>query len=171
MLDMVANHLKKVVSPASRVLGDISMVVIVLVTLLVVVDVCLRRFFNSPIQGSHDLSSLGFSMIVFLPLAWCAINDGHVELNLIAKRLPKITQLSIEVIMMLISTGIMGLVSWQLLIQGIRLRDMNAETAILGIPMYPFLYLATLGILILALAFFIKFLYSLSTILQERKRR
>lgn len=169
MLDRVANHLKKVVSPISRVLGDISMVVIVLVTLLVVVDVCLRRFFNSPIQGSHDLSSLAFSIIVFLPLAWCAINDGHVELNLVVKRLPKTAQLSIEVIMMFITTGILGLMSWQLLIQGIRLRDMNAETAILGIPMYPFLYLATLGGLMLALAFFIRFLYSLSNTIEERR--
>ena len=169
MLDRVANHLKKVASPISRVLGDISMVVIVLVTLLVVVDVCLRRFFNSPIQGSHDLSSLAFSIIVFLPLAWCAINDGHVELDLVVKRLPKTARLSIEVIMMFITTVILGLMGWQILIQGTKLQASNVETAILGIPMYPFLYLATIGSLMLALAFFIRFLYSLSNIIQERR--
>ncbi len=169
MLDRVANKLKKVVSPISRVLGDISMVVIVLVTLLVVVDVCLRRFFDSPIQGSHDLSSLAFSIIVFLPLAWCAINDGHVELDLVVKRLPKTAQLIVEVIMMFITTVILGLVSWQILIQGTKLQAANAETAILGIPMYPFLYLATLGGLMLALAFFVRFLYSLSNIIEERR--
>jgi len=169
MLDRVAKHLKKVVSPVSRVLGDISMVVLVFVTVLVVVDVCLRRFFNSPIQGSHDLSSLGFSMIVFLPLAWCAINDGHVELNVVVKRLPKITQLSIEVIMMFITTVILGLMSWQLLMQGTKLQAANVETAILGIPIHPFLYAATLGSLMLTLAFFIKFLYSLSNIIGKRR--
>jgi TRAP-type C4-dicarboxylate transport system permease small subunit len=169
MLDRVANHLKKVVSPISRVLGDISMVVIVLVTLFVVVDVCLRRFINSPIQGSHDLSSLAFSIIVFLPLAWCAINDGHVELDLLVKRLPKPARLSIEVMMMFITMVILGLMSWQLLIQGTKLQAANAESAILEIPMYPFVYLATLGSLMLALAFFIRFLYSLSNIIEERR--
>jgi len=169
MLDRVGNNLKKVVSPISRVLGDISMVVIVLVTLLVVVDVCLRRFFDSPIQGSHDLSSLAFSIIVFLPLAWCAINDGHVELDLLVKRFPKTAQLSTEVIMMFITVVILGLMSWQLLVQGTKLQAANAETAILGIPMHPFVYLATLGGLMLALAFFVRFLYSLSNIIKKRR--
>lgn len=169
MLDEAANHLKKVVSPISRVLGIISMVVIVLVTLLVVVDVCLRRFFNSPIQGSHDFTSLAFSIIVFLPLAWCAINDGHIELDLVVKRLPKTAQLSIEVIMMFITVAILGLMSWQLLIQGTVLQSSNAETGILGIPMYPFIYLATFGSLILALAFFIRFIRSLSNIIEEQR--
>ena len=169
MLGRIENYLNKVVSPISRALGNISMVVIVLVTLLVVVDVCLRRFVNSPIQGSKELSSLAFSIIVFLPLAWCAINNSHVELDLVVKRLPKTTQLSIEVIMMFLTTGIVGLMSWQLLIQGTKLQAANAETALLEIPMYPFLYLATLGSLMLTLAFFIRFIHSLSNIIEERR--
>ena len=169
MLGRMANHLKKVVSLISRILGNISMVVIVLVTLLVVLDVILRRFFNSPIQGSKELSCLAFSIIVFLPLAWCAINNGHVELDLVVKKLPKTTQLSIEVIMMFITTCILGLMSWQLLIQGTKLQVANQETAILGIPMYPFLYLATLGSLVLTLAFFTRFIHSLNNIIGEQR--
>jgi len=171
MLGRAANNLKKLVSPISRVLGDISAVVIVLVTVLVVADVCSRRLLNSPIEGTHDLSGFAFSIIVFLPLAWCALNDGHVELDILVKRLPKTTRAIIEVIMMFITTVIVGLMGWQILIQGTKLQAANAETAILGLPMHPFLYLATLGSLMLALAFFIRFLYSLSTALQKRKRQ
>jgi TRAP-type C4-dicarboxylate transport system permease small subunit len=169
MLGRIDEYLKKVVSPISRVLGDISMVVIVLVTLLVVTDVCLRRLFDAPIMGSHDLSSLAFSIIVFLPLAWCAINDGHVELNLVVKRLPKTAQLSIEVIIMFITTVILGLMSWQILVQGTKLQVANQETALLEIPVYPFIYLAALGSAVLTLAFLIRFIHSLSIIIEKRR--
>ena len=169
MLRRITDYLKKVISPISRILGGISMVAIVFVTLLVVVDVCLRRLFNSPIFGSHELSSLSFSIIVFLPLAWCAFNNNHVELDLVVKKLPKTTQSSIEVIILLLTSGILGLMSWQLLIQGMKLQAANQETALLEIPMYPFIYIATLGSIILTLAFFIRFLYSLSTIIEKRR--
>jgi TRAP-type C4-dicarboxylate transport system permease small subunit len=165
MLNRIANYLNTVVTPVSRGIGVISMVVIVLVVLLVVVDVCLRRLFNAPIQGSHDLQSLGFSIIVFLPLAWCAIQGGHVELDLISRRLPKTAKLYLEVVMIFITTAILALMSWQLLVQGTKLQASNAETAILEIPMYPFIYLATFGSIMLALVFFIRFLRVLSNTL------
>ena len=169
MLDRVANNLKKVVSPISQVLGYISMAVIVLVVLLVVADVLLRRFADSPIQGSHDITALAFSIIVFLPLAWLAMNDGHVEMDFIVKKFPKIAQSILEVIMIFITTTIIGLMSWQVVVQGTKLQAANQETAILGIPMYPFLYLAAVGGFILAMAFFIRFLYSLSNIIEKRR--
>ena len=167
MFQRVAEYLRKIVSPISRVLGDISMAVIVVLMLLVVVDVCLRRFFNSPIRGSHDLSGLGFSIVVFLPMAWCALKEGHVDLNILVSRFPKSARLGIEVIILFITTGTLGVTSWQLLMQGIRLQNMNAETPILGIPFSPFLYLATLGTLMMTLVFLIKFFHSLSTLLEK----
>jgi len=162
MLNRVADYLNKIVSPVSLGLAIISMVVIVLVVLLVVVDVSLRRIFNSPIEGSHDLQMLAFSIIVFLPLAWCAIHRGHVELDLITRRLSNTARRYLEAIMMFITTAILALMSWQLLVQGTKLQASNAETAILEIPMHPFIYLATVGSIILVLAFFIRFLQVIS---------
>lgn len=169
MLDRVADYLKKVVSPISGILGNITMVAIVLVVLLVVTDVCLRRFFNAPFQGTHELSNLAFSMIVFLPLAWCALKDGHVELSLLVKRFPKTMQLSIRVVMMFITVVILGLMSWQILVQGTKLQAANRETALLEIPMHPFLYLASFGSIMLTLAFLIRFIRSLSNLMKERQ--
>lgn len=170
MLGRVANNLKKLVFPISRVLGDIGVAVMVFVTLLVVVDVCARRIFNSPIGGTHELSGFAFSIIVFLPLAWCAMNDSHVELNIVVNRLPKTARLIIEVIMMFITTAILGLMSSQILVHGTSLQAAKAETAILGIPFYPFLYLASFGGIMLTLAFLIRFIQSLSNIIEERRR-
>ena len=168
MLGRVADYVTKVVSPISRVLGGISMAVIVLVTLLVVTDVCLRRLFDAPIQASHDFTSLAFSIIVFLPLAWCALNNRHIELDLITKTLPKMAQRSLEVIMVFLTTAILGVLSWQLLVLGTKLQAVGAITAMADIPKFPFVYLATLGSSMLTLAFFARFLKAINNLRGER---
>lgn len=169
MIAGVARHINRLVSPVSKVLSYVSAVVMALTVLLVVVNVCMRRFANSPILGVHDISALAFSIIVFLPMAWCALKDGHVSFNIVVDRFPRTTRLAVEAIMLLITTGILGLVSWQLVMQGIRLGSMNAETALLEIPLSPFLYLAALGMTMMTMAFLIKFLQLLSAIGKPRK--
>lgn len=157
------------VSPITSVLANISIVVIVLVVLFVVVDVLLRRLFNAPITGATELSELAFSMIVFLPLAWCALKDGHVELTFVVNKLPKTTRSGIEAVMMFLTTIILGLMSWQILVQGTKLQASHAVTSVLEIPTPPFLYLATFGSIMLALAFLIKFIRSLSNIMEKQR--
>jgi TRAP-type C4-dicarboxylate transport system permease small subunit len=168
LLGKVADCGNKVVSPVSRVLNYICMVVLVLATLLVVADVCLRRFFNSPIHGTSDLESLAFSIIVFCSLAWCAVNNRHVELDLITRRLPKTVQRVLELIMVFITTVILGVMSWQILKQGMALQSYNQKSTILGIPMYPFLYVAAFGSLIVALAFLVRLIYTINNLRADR---
>jgi len=167
MLERAANYLRKGVFPASKVLGDISMIPVVFMTLLIVVDVCSRRFLNAPVKGSRDMTELAFSLSVFLPLAWCAIKGGHVDLDVLVTRFPKRLRLGVEVIIMLLTTAMLGLLSWQLVIQGLRLQNMNQETAVLGIPVYPFLYIAALGSLFLTLVYLINLLNSLGNALRR----
>ena len=167
MLQRVAEYLKRVVSPVSRVLNDVSLVVLAGVMFLVVADVLMRRLFNAPIFGSHDIRAVGFALVVFLPMGWCALMDGHVDLTVVVNRLPIKPRLYIEACMMLLTTGILGITCWQLMKQGIRLQTMSGETPVLGIPLYPFVYLATLGMVMMTLVFFIKFVLALSHIIDQ----
>jgi TRAP-type C4-dicarboxylate transport system permease small subunit len=167
MLKRVAEHLKRVVSPVSRVLNDVSMVVLTAVMFLVVADVLMRRLFNAPIIGANDIRAVGFALVVFLPMGWCALMDRHVDLTVVVTRLPKKAQQYIGACMMLLTTAILGVTCWQLMRQGIRLQTMSGETPVVGIPYYPFVYLATLGMLMMTLVFFIKFLLELSNLMEQ----
>lgn len=169
MLRRIENYLNKVVSPISRVFGNISMVLIILVILLVIVDVCLRRFFDSPLRGANELVSLAFSIIVFFSLAWCALNDGHIEVDFVVNKFPKTTRLIIETIMIFLTAAILGLMSWRMLVYGTMMRASNMESGLLEIIIYPFIYLAALGCLLVALAFIIRFLRLLSDITEGRR--
>jgi TRAP-type C4-dicarboxylate transport system permease small subunit len=164
MLDRVAKYIKQVMLPISRICGSIGMVTMVVVVLVIVAGVCSRRFLGLPIRGMRDLTILGFSIMVFLPMAWCAITDGHVSMDVFTKRFPKSLKTIVEAIILFITTGILAVLTWQLCIYGIRIQTMGQTTALLGIPMFPFLYLATLGILMMTIVFFMKFLASLGTI-------
>lgn len=168
MLRRVAEYLQKGVSAISYTIGYIGMVALILATLIVVTDVFLRRFFNAPIIGATDITSLGLSMVVFLPMAWCSLKGGHVDLNVVVNKFPKSVRMGIELIIMFLTTGTIGLLSWQLLMYGIRLQSMDAGTQILEIPTYPFIYLATLGGCMLTLTFFLKFLYSIINLLEKK---
>ena len=167
MVNRVAKYLKVAISPLSSFITDIGAVAMVLVMLLVVADVCMRRFFNSPIRGSGDLVILGFSMIAFFPMASAALKGEHVILNILTEKMPRVPRSVLELIMMLATTGILGIASWRLCLQGMRLQDMNSQTALLGVPYPPFLYLATFAFALMALVFFVKAIESLSKLLGE----
>ncbi len=161
MLDRVEDSLKRLVSIISARLVDISSVITVLLVLLVVADVLLRRLFNAPIRASTELSTLGFSIIVFLPLAWAAMKGVHVELDFLVNKFPKKARLGIEVVIMVLTTIMLGLMSWRIFVQGTRLQAANQVTVLLRIPLYIFAYLAAFGSIMLTLAFFIKFVRSI----------
>lgn len=167
MLKRVAESLTRVISPVSRILNDISCAVLTFVMLMVTADVFMRRIFNSPIEGAHDLSILSFSIVVFLPMAWAGLMNRHVDLNILVNRLPKIPRTVIESLMMLLTTGMLGVTCWRLLAHGLRLQSQGAKTMILGISTPPFVYLATFGMMMITLVFFIKFLLTLNNFGEE----
>jgi len=169
MLGRIADYGNKVVSPISRVLNYICMVALVLVNALIVADVLLRRLANSPIHGTSDVRSLAFSIIVFCSLAWGAVNNRHIELDLITRRLPKTAQRILEVIMIFLTTVILGVMGWQIMMQGISLQAYHAESTILEIPMHPFLYVAAFASLMLALAFLVRLLRAIGNLRGDRQ--
>ncbi len=167
-IGMGAKYIQALVSPLSNLLTGISMVAMVFVMLLVVADVFMRSVFNAPIRGTHDLTILAFALIVFLPMSIAALKDRHVSLLIAVERLPRVGRLVIESVMMLAVTGVLGIVTWRLLLQGQRLQATNAETALLGIPTPPFLYLATFAFALMTLVFLARVLEALSKIPGER---
>lgn len=156
MLDRVEESLNRFISIISARLVDISAVVTILLILLIVADVVSRRFFNAPIRASTELATVGFSIIVFLPLAWAAIKGVHVELDFLVIRFPKKIRFGIEVAIMLFTTIMLGLMSWQIFVRGTKLQAAHQVTVLLAVPLYIFAYLAAFGSLILTLAYFMK---------------
>ena len=162
MFENAANYLQKGIFPASRVGRIIGAGLLVVLVLLTVSDVVLRHFFNAPIPGTLELIELGLGVIVFLSLAFCAFQKGHVVVDVVVMQFSKRAQVIITAIMYLCSAGMIGVISWQLFLHAMRMLDMSRVTAILRISVYPYAFIAFIGSALLALVFFIHFLFTLA---------
>ena len=164
MLDKIVRGLQKVVYPASSAVSIIGMITLILMVLLTIAEVIARRFFNEPITGALSLSSLGLVVFVFLTLAFCAVKGGHVELGILTSAFPKRLQAVIASIMYILTAGILGVAGWQLWVQAMKVQNAGQTSGPLEIVIYPFLYIASLGTLLVALVYFIFCLNSLSEV-------
>jgi TRAP-type C4-dicarboxylate transport system permease small subunit len=100
-------------------------------------DVALRYLFNSPINGSHDLTELMMGVLVAFGLAYCAMTNGHVSVELLVERMPIRARVIINVCISLIGFVLFALITWQCFVNVAKLIDNKLSTYVLHIPLYP----------------------------------
>lgn len=72
-------------------LTDISWIVCISVTVMIVIDIFLRFAFNHPLPASWEISEVMMPFIVFFPFAYTSTIDAHVRVSLIKDRVsPKV---------------------------------------------------------------------------------
>ena len=167
MLNRVIYYLQKSIFSSSRTLGIIGAGLLPVLVLLTTVDVVSRRLLNSPIPGAFELTGFILGITVFFTLAYCAAEGGHVEVDILMSRFPQKIQKSIASVMYLFSTVLLGLLSWQLFLLAIRVKDMNETSAILAIWLFPFIFIAAIGATLLTLVFLVMSLNNLSGVLNK----
>jgi len=153
MFTKVAKYMSKVISYPSNLLSAAFMVAMVFVMLAVTADVFMRYVFKSPIIGIWDLCALAFSIIVWGPMTAAALKGSHIAIDFLKDKLPRLPRLGLELLIALVSSAILGIVSWRLVLHAITLGASQTQTAVLRIPYAPFAYFAAFACAFMALAF------------------
>lgn len=153
MFTRAAKYIDKGLSYPSNLLSAIAMVAMVFVMVAVVVDVTMRYLFNSPIFGLWDLCTLAFCIIVWGPMAMAAFKGSHIALTFVVERFPRLPRLGLELIVNLVSAGMLGMLGWRLLIHGMLLGKSMTQTGVLRISYEPFVYFAAFSVAVMALVF------------------
>jgi TRAP-type transport system small permease protein len=156
MFTRAAKYIDKVLSYPSNLLSAMAMVAMVVVMLAVVADVLRRWLFRSSIMGTYDIVTMAFAIMVWGPMAMAAFKGSHVAMTVVVDKLPRLPRLVLELIISLVSTGMLGMLSWRLLMYGISIggwATQTGTTGILGIPISPFVYFAAFACAVLALIF------------------
>jgi TRAP-type C4-dicarboxylate transport system permease small subunit len=166
MLEKVNNCLKRGLLPVSRLFNYVGLTVLALMVPMTVADVLGRRLFGKPILGMLELTSLSLIIVSFLILAYCGIKGGHIEVEIITARFPKRMRSSVVAAVYILTTAMLGAVSWQLFLQAIRLQHTTQTSGLLRIPTYPFIYIAALGSILLTLVYLMRFF---DTLIEARK--
>jgi TRAP-type transport system small permease protein len=129
----------------NRFLTHVGSIALAGLMLLTVADVFGRYFLNQPAPGTFELTELFMVFIVFLALGLAQHHNEHISLDLaynyFSPRLKKYTNILINVV----NLTVMAAVTWQLYEYSARMSEGDYTTAVLQLPIRPFVVVALAG--------------------------
>lgn len=166
-LTRIAHSVERGTFSLSRVVSGVGLSLLVGMMLLIVADVSLRRLFNKPILGSVELVEYTLAILVFLTIAYCAVQGGHIAIDVLFSRFPQRLQAVLDSFNYLLSVVLFGLMSWQLIVQVLNVKRMGEASMLLGIPHYPVVFIAAFGSALLTVVLLLQFVETLSGMLRK----
>ncbi len=146
----------KVANIVSAVLNVISIIATLAMLVLVVADVIMRFIFKNPIIGATEIVRM--MMICITPSFVCAvIEDQHIKVGLIMDHLGRKGQIVVDLITLLLTAGISGLISWQAFVYTEYAIKFKEYYTLLKIPKWPFelIFGIAMGFTALAVLFYL----------------
>jgi TRAP-type C4-dicarboxylate transport system permease small subunit len=147
--------------PVSGILNRIASVTLFLMMILTVADVFLRKLFSKSILGTVEVTEFMMVIVVFFSLAHAEVLNRHVRVDLLMSRMGKRAQEVIEVLTQFVCFLLFGAITWSTLVYSGKMRASGEVSQDLWIPIFPFVYIASVGCALLTLILLLKFLRAL----------
>jgi len=97
----------------------------------------------SPIKGTTELTELLMILVIFPTLAWCALQNKHVKVDLVLDHFPKKVQLIVSIITLLLTLVTYGIITWRNALESTAVYTTNT---LINIPDSPFYWVLTAGL-------------------------
>jgi TRAP-type transport system small permease protein len=156
----VANVFNKAMIPISTYIAYVGAAVLGALVLMLAYSIIARRAFGVPLKGSMELTEIALGLITFFILAYDSLHGESMVVEIIIDHFPRKIKAIIGVIIHFLSTAMVGILCWQLIVQGMRVYGFHQTTVILAIPSYPFLFIAAFGTFLLTLVYLKHFINS-----------
>jgi TRAP-type C4-dicarboxylate transport system permease small subunit len=151
-VDSGNNQMERFSLVLNRFLAHIASAGLALLMFLTVVDVLGRYLFNRPVTGTFELTEMSMVLIVFLALGLAQHHQEHISLDLAYIHFPSWLKKATDLTVDLVNLAIVGAMTWQLYNYFVRMRDGNYTTAVLQLPIHPFVIVAIAGVAAYVLA-------------------
>lgn len=145
------HYFEKINSFLVSLLKYTAMWVLAAMMFLTVADVFLRYIFNRPITGSFEIAEYMMAVVIPFSIVFCAHQDSHVNVDIIINRLPQGARLVISFILNCLSLTLFSLISWQTFSYIGEEYESKLTSAVLYIPVYPFIAALAMAFTILCL--------------------
>ena len=136
----------------NRLLSRMSACIILVLTFATVADVLGRFLFNRPLSGVIEATELGLVLIVYLAFGYTEQFEEHIVIEAAYDLMPSAMKRLCRLLAGTISVITVVIMAWQLYIYAGRMLAGGYYTAVLGIPLYPIVLVASFGSLCYALA-------------------
>jgi TRAP-type C4-dicarboxylate transport system permease small subunit len=140
----------------SNLLNTFSCAALALLVALVTINVITRAVFSSPIEGIYDYSGFLTIIIIGGGLAYCSIQNDHIELSFIVEKMGRKLQNVIMAVTRIISFILLSVYTYSLFALAARLLKANEVSITTKTPMYIFVYITAVCFLVFALTVLMK---------------
>ncbi|MDR2771078.1 MAG: TRAP transporter small permease [Clostridiales Family XIII bacterium] len=135
---------------------------------LIFVDVTGRFLFNKPIFGSYEVVQMGMGLVVFYALPYAQYKKGLVRVDFIINYFPRLPRKILWVLGDVISTCVCYALAYACYLHASgTLVASGAKTSVLMMPLYPFYYVASVGLLLFALILTVDCVHSLLSVFRK----
>ncbi len=145
---------RKVVHGVAHGMSMIGAFVLLAIMVLTCVDVT-GRYFGYPIPGTYDLVGIGGGAVLALGIGMSHVVGMKINMDPLYKR-PAILQRIVNCVVSILSVGTLALISWRCFKLGYDLFRRGRVSDTIQIPLYPFLYLAGIGMSIYCLVLLVE---------------
>jgi len=166
MIEDAEHFLDRLLVTVSRFINGIGSAAILGMVLLMAANVVLRYVFGSPIKGTVELEEFMLVVVVFLGLAYTAVQKRHVRIDFIVSRFSRGGQAVINSLTSLLSVVLCLLMVWRGAIWAQSNLAHNNISVLLHIPLFIFVGVAVFGSIFLLLALFSEFLKVFSQVIK-----
>ena len=127
------------------ILNRIAAWILALMMILTGIDVALRYIFNRPITGSYEIIEFMMPIVLAFGLANCALEKGHVRVELLTARLSERAHTIMDAISSLAFFCLFVLITWQSFIRALDMIRSGLKSEVLLFPVFPFVLAVTVG--------------------------
>ena len=158
-------HLSKVIDPLVNIVGvTIACISLAAMMFLTFFDVAGRHMLNKPIVGSLEIIEFLMVLLVTFGLGYCALKNGHIRVDVIMQFTTRKVNLWFDIFAYCISCIFYIFITWRVWLYGISIYKGNLTSPTLLIPVYPFVFLLSVGAAFVALVFLREFLKSIDEV-------
>lgn len=113
-----------------------------------------RKFFNTPVQGSFELTEAGLVLIVFLSLAFTQYRRGHIRVTVVTRHLPMGVQHGLYIAVLFVGALFFAWCTYAAYGNAVRSFDLNEqEWGVIQLPIWPVKSAIALGTVLICIQF------------------
>lgn len=94
-------------------LAAIAAAIVAAMMLIIVLDVFLRTWFNTPVKGAFELMEFMMGAVVFLGLAYVQRARGHLAIEILTARFPRAVRQAVQILGFVVALVLFLAIAWE----------------------------------------------------------
>jgi TRAP-type C4-dicarboxylate transport system permease small subunit len=134
------NFVLQALNIATKITRWLAILAAVSIAVMMVVnfaDIVGTKFFLRSVPGALDISQELMVLVSLLPLAFIALERGHIRITLLEEHLPSVVRFILQIVQYVIATLITGFITWRVFVQFQKTVEVMQLKEGLDLPLWP----------------------------------